>query len=180
MEECNKLKHFSKETVLDIILVCIIGTVFHFAYEFSGRNILVALFSAVNESIWEHIKIACMSIYIVSFIKMAIKEKRDKNLWISLFFKIISIIIIIPIFFYSYRAILGIEILYLDLIILYISIIISEIVENYVKKCLVISSKVEDIYKYVNIIVILIFVIFIFWTPNLGIFRDFTVEKYRI
>ena len=111
---------------------------------------------------------------------MAIKEKRDKNLWISLFFKIISIIIIIPIFFYSYRAILGIEILYLDLIILYISIIISEIVENYVKRCLVISSKVEDIYKYINIIVILIFVIFTFWTPNLGIFRDFTVEKYRI
>ena len=125
MEECNKLKHFSKETVLDIILVCIIGTIFHFAYEFSGRNILVALFSAVNESIWEHIKIACMSIYIVSFIKMAIKEKRDKNLWISLFFKIISIIIIIPIFFYSYRSILGIEVLYLDLIILYIAIIIS-------------------------------------------------------
>lgn len=180
MEECNNFKHFSKESVIDIILICIIGTIFHFAYEFSGRNILVALFSAVNESIWEHIKIACMSIYIVSFIKMAIKEKRDKNLWISLFFKIISIIIIIPIFFYSYRSILGIEVLYLDLIILYISIIISEIVENYVKRCLVISSKVEDIYKYVNIIVILIFVIFTFWTPNLGIFRDFTVEKYRI
>ena len=51
MEECNNFKHFSKESVIDIILICIIGTIFHFAYEFSGRNILVALFSAVNESI---------------------------------------------------------------------------------------------------------------------------------
>lgn len=180
MEECNDLKHFSKENIIDIILICIIGTIFHFAYEFSGRNILVALFSATNESIWEHIKIAVMAIYFVAFVKMVIKEKRDKNLWVSLFFKNISVLIIISIFFYSYKAILGIENLFLDLIILYISAVISQIVESYIKKCVNVSAKIEDIYKYLNIIFILFFIIFTFWTPNLGIFRDFTVEKYRI
>lgn len=180
MKECNKLKHFSKEFFIDIIFICIIGTIFHFAYEFSGRNILVALFSAVNESIWEHIKIAVMSIYLVSFIKMAIKEKRDYNLWISLFFKVISIIIIIPILFYSYKAILGVENLFFDLLILYFSVIISQIIESYIKSCIVVSAKIEDIYKYINIAIILIFMLFTFWTPKLDIFEDFTVKKYEI
>ncbi len=180
MKECNKLKHFSKDFFIDIILICIVGTIFHFAYEFSGGNILVALFSAVNESIWEHIKIAVMATYVVSFLKMAIKEKRDENLWTSLFFKVISIIIIIPIFFYSYKAILGVENLFFDLLILYLSIIISQIIESYIKNCIVVSARIEDIYKYINIAIIIIFIFFTFWTPKLDIFENYTIKKYEI
>jgi len=43
---------------LMILPLVIIGTVLHFIYEWSGGNRLVAIFGAVNESYWEHIKIA--------------------------------------------------------------------------------------------------------------------------
>lgn len=36
----------------------IVGTLLHFAYDWSGRKRVVAVFSAVNESYWEHVKIA--------------------------------------------------------------------------------------------------------------------------
>lgn len=43
--------------IVSIIFVCILGTLLHFTYELSGENQLVASFSAVNESVWEHLKL---------------------------------------------------------------------------------------------------------------------------
>ena len=102
MRICRELKLFGKEFLIDIVAISIIGTLLHFLYEFSGKNFLVAIFSAVNESVWEHIKIAVIPTYIVALVKMWIIEERKCNLWSSLFFKVITIIILIPTFFYIY------------------------------------------------------------------------------
>ena len=39
------------------LFVCVTGTLLHFAYHWSGQRAVVALFAAVNESTWEHMKI---------------------------------------------------------------------------------------------------------------------------
>ena len=39
-----------------IIVICVIGTFLHFLYEISDHKKFVAIFAAVNESTWEHIK----------------------------------------------------------------------------------------------------------------------------
>ena len=172
MNICKELKFFSKESLIDIIVICIIGTVLHFTFEFSGKNILVALFSAVNESVWEHIKIAVWAIYIVSLIKMAIKEERECNLWSSLFFKVLTVVILIPALYYLYKAIFIVENLIVDMSIFYISVIISRLVEVIVQNKIRISAKVEDVYKYLNLGIIIMFVIFTFLPPKLDIFKD--------
>lgn len=77
MKTCKAIKLFSKEFFIDIVVVSIIGTILHFLYEFSGKNLLVAMFSAVNESVWEHIKIAVMPTYIVAIFKMWIIEGEN-------------------------------------------------------------------------------------------------------
>lgn len=41
-----------------ILPISIIGSLLHFAYDWSGHHRVVAVFAAVNESYWEHIKIA--------------------------------------------------------------------------------------------------------------------------
>lgn len=41
-----------------IIPLVLVGSLLHFAYDWSGHNKVVAVFAAVNESYWEHIKIA--------------------------------------------------------------------------------------------------------------------------
>ena len=43
--------------IFSTIFVMILGTLLHFTYEWSGGNLLVASFSAVNESTWEHLKL---------------------------------------------------------------------------------------------------------------------------
>lgn len=176
----KELKFFSKESLVDIIVISIIGTILHFTFEFSGGNLLVALFSAVNESVWEHIKIAVMAIYIVSLVKMAVKEKREYNLWTALFFKFVTVIILIPLLYYTYKAIFMVENLIVDMLIFYISIIISRLVEVIVQNKFKVSAKVEDVYKYLNIAIIIFFVIFTFFPPKLDIFKDKLNNKYGI
>lgn len=39
------------------IFISILGVLLHFTYEWSGDNPAVGLFSAVNESTWEHLKL---------------------------------------------------------------------------------------------------------------------------
>lgn len=162
MKICKELKFFTKDFLLDIICICIIGTLLHFLYEFSGGNLLVAMFSAVNESIVEHIKIAVISTYIVAIAKMWIQEERIYNLWSSLFFKFIFQIIVLTLLFFCYQKIIQIENGILDILIFYISIILSEVVEFLIEKSLNVSAKLEDFFKYINIFIIIIFMILTF------------------
>ena len=39
------------------LFTSILGTFLHFLFELSGRSVIAAIFSAVNESIWEHMKL---------------------------------------------------------------------------------------------------------------------------
>lgn len=44
-------------TILGVIFTFLAGTLLHFTYEWSGNNFWVGLFSPVNESTWEHMKL---------------------------------------------------------------------------------------------------------------------------
>ena len=50
-------KSIFKFQIISTIFVIILGTLLHFTYNWSNNNPLVGIFSAVNESTWEHLKL---------------------------------------------------------------------------------------------------------------------------
>lgn len=42
--------------LINTIILGIVASLSHFAYEFSGNSVIVGLFNPVNESVWEHLK----------------------------------------------------------------------------------------------------------------------------
>ena len=63
--------------IINILIISVLGTISHFLYDISGHNKFVGLFTAVNESTWEHIKIALTPtiLFIIgSYIKYNKKE----------------------------------------------------------------------------------------------------------
>ena len=42
---------------LGVLFTILLGTLLHFTYALSGENQIVAVFSTVNESTWEHLKL---------------------------------------------------------------------------------------------------------------------------
>jgi len=49
-----------------------IGSILHFVYDWSGHHHLAAIFGAVNESYWEHIKIAVWPVAITQLVLFAL------------------------------------------------------------------------------------------------------------
>ena len=43
--------------IAGFVFVIIAGTLLHFVYHWTGQNRIVGLFSPVNESTWEHLKL---------------------------------------------------------------------------------------------------------------------------
>ena len=111
---------------ISIISISLLGTLFHFLYDFSAHNKIVGLFSAVNESTWEHIKIALTPTLLWGIIDGYIYG-ANPNYFLAKFVSLLIIIILIPLLFYGYKAFLKKDLFILDILIFYVTIIISQI-----------------------------------------------------
>ena len=95
--------------VFSIIIISIVGTLSHFLYDISNHNKVVGLFSAVNESTWEHIKIALTPTLFWSILDGLIYG-TNANYFYAKFASLFIIIILMPTLYYGHKAIIKKEI----------------------------------------------------------------------
>ena len=79
--------------ILLFLIYSVCGTLLHFTFKLSKNNIVVGIFSAVNESVWEHTKILLTPIFITSFITFIIN--KNYNFFVLLVELVSSITLII-------------------------------------------------------------------------------------
>ena len=113
-----------------IIVICVIGTFLHFLYEISDHKKFVAIFAAVNESTWEHIKI-CITPTILWSLYDGYIYGLNGNYIIGKAFCLLTIILLIPALFYLYTAFTKKSILFIDVICFYVTVICSQLVFKY-------------------------------------------------
>lgn len=84
--ECDDKKFYKRYVITGVLFVGILGTLFHFVYDWCGQARLIGLFVSVNESTWEHMKLLFipMLIYIAicfQYVKKKVgcKYVSDKN-----------------------------------------------------------------------------------------------------
>ena len=46
-----------KTNIRTFVIVSVLGTLLHFTYDFFMENPIIGIFSAINESVWEHQKL---------------------------------------------------------------------------------------------------------------------------
>lgn len=179
-EKEEEFKLQNKVYIIGFFVISILGTVLHFWYEYSNNNIVIAIFSAVNESVWEHIKIAVMPMFLWTFIEFITFKYKKPNLWSSLLIKLLTIIIVIPFLYYLYISICGGHILYIDILIFYFAILLAQILGYKEVNSKKINVKYEEIAKYLIIIIFLMFVIFTFIPPKIDLFKDEVTSTYGV
>lgn len=142
--------------VISIVIISIIGAFLHFLYELSGHNKYVALFAAVNESTWEHIKIALTPMFLWGLYDGFVYGTIG-NYFVAKGLSLLTVILVIPILFYSYKSITKKAMLPIDILIFFISIICGQMMFYHFIRL----DELSFIYNYVG--VILIFIIFGFY-----------------
>lgn len=164
---------------LGIILICLVGTLLHFTYELSHHNKFVAIFSAVNESTWEHIKI-CMTPTILWSIYEIIEYGFSGTFIFAKSISLLTIIVVIPILFYSYTLFTKKSILFIDVICFYLTVICSQLVF----KNIISIDNLSDGFVYIGAGLLILEMTTYFYLTlkpyNNFIFKDPITNKYGI
>ena len=172
-----KLKELSlseKWILLGIPVFFILSSIFHFIYEWAGKNLIIGLISPTDESIFQHIKMIIIPVICWWTIYYFIKGKKDNihsNKWFAgALISLLTSIILIPSIYYLYTGALGIESLIADILILFISLLFSQLLGLHFYR----YSKGYDTTTVLCIFVfiILLFAIFTIYPPDLPFFID--------
>jgi hypothetical protein len=91
------------------IFTAMVGTLLHFLYDWTGGKIAAALFSALNESIWEHLKLLFYPMVIFTIIEYFFWGKEVSNFWCVKVAGSLLGLVLIPVLYYTYTGALGIE-----------------------------------------------------------------------
>ena len=159
-----------KYQIFSVVFTIILGILLHFTYQLSEKNQLVALFSAINESVWEHLKLVFFPMMITTIFGKIYFGKNLPNFLCSKVIGIISSMLFMVIFFYTYSGIIGKNLALIDITSLLISVLLGEYVSY---KLIVSYFKCNNkFYLFILIILTILFIVFTFYQPNLGIFID--------
>ncbi len=165
--------------IVGTLFIILLGTALHFTFDFSGRNPIVGSFSAVNESVWEHLKLPFWPSLFWMLIEMYPQRKAVGNFFTAKVIGTIMMIVIIPVVFYAYTAFTE-EILAVDIATFMIAVIVGQIISYKLFKQGKPSKRTEIIALIVFASLAIIFVAFTFYPPHLSIFQDSTTGQYGI
>ena len=138
--------------VLSIIVISVIGTISHFLYDLSNHNKIIGLFTAVNESVWEHIKIAITPTILYSLYD-GIIYGFNPNYFSAKLISLLSLCVFIPLIFYTYQIFTKKPIVIIDILSFYSAIIISQLFFYRIIN----SPPVNKLVQYISVVGLFIF-----------------------
>jgi hypothetical protein len=171
-----------KALILEIIgtlFIIFLGTALHFTFASSGNNPIVGAFSAVNESVWEHLKLPFWPSILWLLIIMYPLRKTVGNFFSAKAIGISLMIVVIPVVFYSYTVFTE-EILAVDIATFMIAVIIGQVVSYKLYKQTKGAKLIEVVAVAIMALLAIIFVTFTFYPPHLPIFMDSNTCQYGI
>jgi hypothetical protein len=167
-----------KLEILSGIFVMILGTLLHFTYEWSNNNLFVGVFSAVNESTWEHLKLLFFPMLISTIIGYFYTKNSVSNYLCAKTKGILAALLFIIIFFYTYVGIIGTNFAILDIASFFVAVILSEYISY---KKIKSKSPCNNLVSSIILLILLIcFIVFTFFTPHIGLFKDPVTNMFGI
>ena len=91
------------------IFTGVLGTFLHFLFDWTGGSTAAALISAVNESIWEHLKLLFYPMTLFAVIEYFFWGKDYKSFWCIKLIGTLTGLVLIPVLYYTYTGILGVS-----------------------------------------------------------------------
>lgn len=165
--------------MIGIFWIILVGSFLHFTYDLSGNLKLVAIFSPVNESVWEHLKMGYFALVFFVIIEYPILKNQAKNFFTGKLIGIIAMDLFIVIAFYSYKYITGSDSFIFDVASYMTGAVICQFASyNIIKRNS--FKSIEKIAPYLFMAVGIMFIYLTFYTPKLPIFQDSNTGEYGI
>lgn len=160
-------------SVIGFVVVCIVGSLNHFVYDWSGGNAAAAMITPVNESVWEHLKLLYFPFLFFTAAEYIVYGRHIKGFLFSKFIGVLCGMIFIPVVFYAYSIPLGTSNVLMDILIFTEAVYLSfwtakRRIENHTD-----SHRFTDVSAVILFIgTALLFAGFTFYPPDTFLFHE--------
>lgn len=167
--------------IIGAVFTLIIGTLLHFAYKWSGENPLVGIFSAVNESTWEHLKLLSTPVLLFAIVEYFLYGNQIPN-FVPV--KALSILLgtsTIITAFYTYVGIIGQNYLWADIGTFVLGVLAAYWFSFRLLQTEYLTSDCAIRLGWIGLILLVFFfALFTFCPPHIGLFLDPVSGTYGI
>ena len=109
-----------------IVPLGLLGSVLHFLFDWTKHNRFVAVFSAVNESYWEHIKIAIWPVFLLQIVLFSLGGYKIFSFIPAATIALYSIPVSMVGLVFLYKSVTKRNILWLDISIFFVCIAVAQ------------------------------------------------------
>ena len=155
------------------------GTLLHFLYDRLKEAVWIAPFSGVNESTWEHMKLLFWPMFIYAIIQSFYFKDREDYWCVKLRGMLLGLTLI-PVLFYTYNGVIGRSPDWINIAIFFLTAAIVYLFETRQFNNRTVAYRNPKVAFGILCAVAVLFVIFTFKTPELGIFKDPLTGTYGI
>ncbi len=161
------------------VFTSVFGTILHFLFEWSGENLIIAAFSATNESTFEHLKIFFFPTFLFGMFEYFKYGKEVGCFWQIKLESILLGLISITTIFYTYKGVLGYSVDYINIAIFFIAAAICYLWQGYRLK-----KGNDDCREWIwfsgALTLCILFILFTYFPPKIGLFQDPLTGGYGI
>lgn len=162
----------SRWQIRGFIFTCIAGVLLHFLFDRTGGSVLVASFSAVNESIWEHMKLLFFPMFAFALLENRYIGKDYKNFFCVKLIGITVGTVLIPVLYYTLNGALGALPDWTNIALFFVCAFISYYIETRLFKSNSAKCISPQTAFWLLILIAVIFGIATFFPPEIPLFKD--------
>ena len=155
------------------------GTILHFLYDWTGGSILVAPFSGVNESTWEHMKLLFWPLFLYALVQWLF-FKDQESYWCVKLVEILLGLVLIPVLFYTYNGVFGKSPDWMNIAIFYVTALLVFLFEGWAFKNDLRQCKHPCLAFAALCLIGVLFVVFTLAPPQIPLFQDPLTGTYGI
>ncbi len=155
----------------------LVGAALHFTYELSDfSSIMVAYFSAVNESTWEHLKMVFFPGLVFALVEYTYVRDKVNNYLVAKTAGLLIMPLVIVIGWYIYAPAVGRSIFRVDLVLFYIAVFIGQFISYKLLTRPPMEKKFNNYAIGVFLVLFLAFSTFTFYPPRIFLFENFDLK----
>lgn len=174
-EERFMKQSLGKRKIAGFLFVSVSGTFLHFFYDLTGKRVAAALVSAVNESIWEHMKLIFYPMLLFSAVEQRyvpdIPDEKEVIRGSSLA-GILLALLLIPVLYYTYTGVLGVSADWFNITIFFLAAGAAYYLSYRMEKGNAIRGIGPGLWWFVMVLIAGTFTVATFYPPGIPLFRD--------
>lgn len=160
------------ELKLGIPILLIVGTIFHFLFEWMGYFLPTAWLFAVNEAPWEHTKLIFFPMVIYMLITYPMVKDQANNIFLAkIVHFLIGVFFIVGVFF-AYSIPLGDHYIYIDISLFVVGTVMGLIASYKIQLLSQIQKKWHILTAIIFIVLIVLVILWTYNPPHLLPFQD--------